>query len=106
MRSKTMICPNCNMGKVWEKYYKNDEDIWVREIICPVCYHHDILEVSEDESLEDFAERMSQRIQYSIKFDMINCFRNKREYTGGYLLEDTDGSRIHIDITIKPDKGD
>ena len=98
-----MKCPNCNMGIVWEKYDKNDEDIWVREILCPVCHHHNILEVSENESLEDFAERMSQRIQFSVKFDMVNCFRNKREYTDRYLLEDLDGTRIHIDITMKPE---
>jgi hypothetical protein len=97
-----MRCPQCNW-QVWERYDKNDEDIWVREILCPICHYHDTIEVSEEETLEEFAERMSQRIQHSVRFDIFACFRNRREYTDGYLLEDKEGNRIHVDITIKPE---
>lgn len=95
-----MRCPRCNSGTVITQYAR-DEDGWMKEIYCSECHYNEIMDIPEDESLEDFAERQAQRISWSLQQDIVNCFRNGRDYEDGYLLEADGLGLVDITITIK-----
>lgn len=95
-----MRCPRCNGRNVFINYDVNENDEWVKEVYCPECHYEDTLGITEEETLEDFAERQLQRIHNSVKMDIVNCFKTGKDYHEGLIL-DCDEQIVDVDIIIK-----
>lgn len=97
---KKYRCSYCGYWDIFVKYDKNEDDEWIKKMYCPLCHTGKEELVSDEESLEEFADRISQRIGYSIWFDIITAFKNNREPTDNWLLDFND-DRIKINIVFK-----